>query len=144
MIAIDTNVLLRYLLQDEKAQSAKVNKLFSLETEILITDVVLVETIWTLKGKRYKASKENLLQVIDQLFKEPNIIFEDGQTIWRAYNAFRNAEIITKNHKKQAVDFPNLLILEKVKQVASKKDIEFDGLFSFDSALQAFTDVFKP
>ncbi|PIE41509.1 MAG: PIN domain nuclease, partial [Gammaproteobacteria bacterium] len=64
MIAIDTNVLLRYLLQDDKAQAAKANLLIRDAEAILITDVVLTETIWTLKGKRYNLSKEQIIDVI--------------------------------------------------------------------------------
>ena len=79
MIAIDINFSLRYLLQDDARQSAKANKLLSGINRLLITDVVLSETIWTLKGKKYKLSKDDFLLVIDQLFKEPNLTFEDGQ-----------------------------------------------------------------
>ena len=134
MIAIDTNVLLRYLLQNDKNQSSKANKIFVEEETILITDTVLVETIWTLKGKRYKLSKENLLQVIDQLFKEPSVIFEDGQTVWQAFNVVRNAKPIKKGTKKKEIDFPDILILEKARYIASSKELDFTGQFSFDSA----------
>jgi len=79
VIAIDINFSLRYLLQDDARQSAKANKLLSGINRLLITDVVLSETIWTLKGKKYKLSKDDFLLVIDQLFKEPNLTFEDGQ-----------------------------------------------------------------
>ena len=54
MIAIDTNVLLRYLLWDNKTQAAKADKLINGSTRVLISDVVLAETLWTLKGKKYK------------------------------------------------------------------------------------------
>jgi len=45
MIALDTNVLLRYLLQDDPDQSAKAAQLIASHVIILISDVVLVETI---------------------------------------------------------------------------------------------------
>ena len=51
MIAVDTNVLLRYLLNDDQSQAAIAEKLINGKEIVLITDVVLVETIWTLKGK---------------------------------------------------------------------------------------------
>jgi len=46
MIAIDTNVLLRYLLEDEVVQSNKATKLITGTEKVLVTDVVLIETIW--------------------------------------------------------------------------------------------------
>jgi predicted nucleic-acid-binding protein len=47
LIAIDTNVLLRYLLWDEEALAAKANLLINGSQPVLITDIVLVETVWT-------------------------------------------------------------------------------------------------
>ena len=78
MIAVDTNVLLRYLLNDDQVQAAKAEKLINGKETVLITDVVLVETIWTLKGKKYQLNKTDLVTVIQALFKEPNIRFENG------------------------------------------------------------------
>ena len=45
MIAVDTNVLLRYLLHDDEAQAARANAVFDADETILITDVVLAETV---------------------------------------------------------------------------------------------------
>ncbi len=69
MIAIDTNVLLRYLLNDDQSQAAVAEKLINGKEIVLITDVVLVETIWTLKGKKYQLNKTDLVTVIQALFK---------------------------------------------------------------------------
>jgi len=144
MIAVDTNVLLRYLLQDDKPQSSKANKLFASQNKILITDIVLSETVWTLKGKRYKLQKEDLIQVISQLFKEPNLEFEDGQSVWRALNIYRTTELIKVGSKKKDVDFSDILILEKSKSIISKKDDSFDGLYSFDKAAQQIDNILNP
>ena len=47
MIAIDTNVLLRYLLADDAAQHRKAKALIEAQRPALIVDAVLVETVWT-------------------------------------------------------------------------------------------------
>lgn len=62
MIAIDTNVLLRHVLQDDDEQSPKASQLFDLHERVLVTDVVLVECIWTLSGKKYQASRNGTRQ----------------------------------------------------------------------------------
>ena len=54
MIAIDTNVLLRYLLADDAVQHNKAALKIKSSQPVLITDIVLVETVWTLTGQRYK------------------------------------------------------------------------------------------
>lgn len=138
MIAIDTNVLLRYLLQDDKSQSVKATKLFTGHAKVLITDVVLVETVWTLKGKKYKLTKHDLLLVLDRLFKEPNIVFEDGQTVWSAFNNYRTAAPDCD------VDFADTLILEKSQYDIDLKTETFDGLYTFDEELQKFNHTIKP
>ncbi|MFT6733337.1 MAG: putative nucleic-acid-binding protein [Polaribacter sp.] len=108
MISIDTNVLFRYLLQDDEAQSKKANKLFLGQDKILITDIVLAETMWTLKGKKYKFTKEQLLTVVDGLFRDLSINFEDGQSVWRALHRLRASKPIKVGSKKKDVDFSDL------------------------------------
>jgi len=144
MISIDTNVLLRYLLQDDKTQSPKANKLFVSKDKILLTDVTLIETIWTLKGNRYKLKKDELIQVINELFKEPNLEFEDGQCVWRALNVFRTSEAIKVGSKKKDLDFSDALILEKSKTIITSKDESFKGLYSFDKAAQQVEEIISP
>ncbi len=138
MIAVDTNVLLRYLLQDDKAQSPRAVKLLTGSDKVLITDVVMVETIWTLKGKKYKLTKEDLIKVAEQLFQEPNIEFEDGQTMWRALSDFRTTLPPVE------VDFADTLILAKAQFDMRIKVEKFNGLYTFDVALQHFTETKKP
>ena len=144
MIAIDTNVLLRYLLQDDKTQSPKASRLVGGVRKVLITDVVLAETIWTLKGQKYRLEKEDLLAAIDGLFKEPNIVFEDGQTVWRAANQYRLTERVKVGSKRKEADFSDVLILEKSKYDCCRKNLEFEGLFSFDQAAQQLEGIKKP
>jgi len=144
VISIDTNVLLRYLLQDDDIQSQKANKIVNGKRKILITDVVLTETIWTLKGKRYKLNKDELLYVVDQLFKEPNVTFEDGQSVWRAFNVIRNTKPVKVGSKKKDADFADALILEKSKYDCERKNEEFECMYSFDSAAQQIENIIKP
>lgn len=144
MIAIDTNVLLRYLLDDDKAQSKRAAALILGDTPVLITDVVLAETIWTLKGKRYKLDKEAIIQVVHSLFEEPNIVFESGQTIWRAVNDFKNAKSIKSGGKRKEADFPDALIVNKARHTAEESQSEFKGVFTFDVAAQQIPGTEKP
>lgn len=136
MISIDTNVLLRYLLQDDETQSKKAAKLVNGSVKVLVTDVVLTETLWTLKGKKYKATKDDILLVLDSLFKEPNIVFEDGRTVWRAMHEYRLSEKVKVGSKKKDADFSDVLIINKSKQVIRQKSEEFEGVYTFDIASQ--------
>ncbi len=106
MIAIDTNVLLRYLLQDDKSQARKAAALITGHESVLVTDIVLVETIWVLTGKRYGLDHEAVVGVVNALFEEPDIHFEDGQTVWRALNDYKKARPVKVGSKKKAPIFP--------------------------------------
>ena len=144
MIAIDTNVLLRYLLDDDVKQSKKASAIITGSDNVLITDIVLIETIWTLKGRKYKLDKESIIKVINTLFAEPNIIFEDGQTVWRALSDYTNAKSIKVGNKRKEADFPDALIVNKAQYVANKLNDELDGVYTFDVASQEIPGTRAP
>lgn len=133
MIAVDTNVLLRYLLKDDESQFPQAARLITGDEKILITDAVLVETIWTLKGKKYQLTKGELIQTLLLLFQETNIRFEEGQVVWQAINDFRKSKPV----RGKEADFADALIINKAKWVIEKKGGRFNGSFTFDKAAQA-------
>ena len=143
MIAIDTNVLLRYLLDDDKQQSPKADKLINGQHTVLITDIVLVETLWTLRGKKYNLNKNQLIAVIQQLFAEPNIRFEDGQTVWRALNDYRLATPVKVGSKRKTADFPDALIINKA-TCCTKPPETLAGVYTFDKAAQKIDGAYEP
>jgi predicted nucleic-acid-binding protein len=102
-------VLLRYLLQDNEEQAGKATKLILGTESALITDVVLTEAIWTLKGKRYSLNKEHTIYVIHAFFAESNIKFEDGYAVWGALKDFMNPKPIRSGGKTKQADFPDAL-----------------------------------
>ena len=140
MIAIDTNILLRYLLNDDQGQADLAEKLISGKDIVLITDVVLVETLWTLKGKKYQLNKTDLVTVIQALFKEPTIRFENGQVVWLALNDYLNAQPING----KLADFSDALIVNKAKFIASAMSDELGGVYTFDIAAQQLPGTKAP
>ena len=119
MIAIDSNILLRYLLSDDPKQSNKALTLIQGSQKVLITDVVLVKTIWTLMGEKYNQDKDDIMKVISALFEEPNICFEDSQSVWCALVDYKNTKPVKAGAKRKMADFPDALIINKA-QYASK------------------------
>lgn len=141
MIAIDTNVLLRYLLDDDKAQSKLAVALIAGSTSVLITDVVLSETIWTLKGKKYKLDKQAVIRILNALFEEPKFFFEDGQVVWKALGDFKRSEPVKVNGKKKLADFSDALIVNKAKSLALETEGGFQGVYTFDVAALQIPDT---
>lgn len=104
------------------------------DDEVLVTDVVLTETIWVLKGKRYALNKEKIIDVLHALFAESNIKFEDDQAVWCALKDFANATPIKIKGKTKQADFPDALIVNKAKRYAQLKNKEISHIYTFDKA----------
>ncbi len=136
MIAIDTNVLLRYLLDDDIEQSPRAKKILTGTDKILVTDIVIIETVWTLKGKKYKLDKEQIIDTIYKLFEEPNLVFEDGQAIWRALGDYTAAQPVKVGNKLKDADFPDALIVNKAQYVTKQKSQTLKCVYTFDKAAQ--------
>ena len=91
MIGLDTNVIVRYLAQDEARQSAAATRLFekTLTTESpgFITLVTLCEVAWVLAGP-YKADRERIRSVIEGLLGTRQIEVESAELVWKALRAW--------------------------------------------------------
>lgn len=140
MIAVDTNVLLRYFLDDDPAQSEKAVKLIADSDVVLVTDVVLVETLWTLTGKKYQLGKAELISVVRALFEESNIRFENGQVVWLALNDYRKAKPV----RGKVADLADALIINKAKFIANSLKMPYSGSYTFDKAAQVLPGAKAP
>jgi predicted nucleic-acid-binding protein len=87
MIGLDTNVLVRYLAQDDPRQSARATRLVErgLTDEIagFIGLVVLVETALVLQ-RLYRASPEEIRQTVHDLLGSRCIVVESRDVVARA------------------------------------------------------------
>ncbi len=140
MIAIDTNVLLRYLLEDDEAQFEKANALIRGQHPVLITDIVLAETIWALRGKRYNLNKKALCTVIRELIGDAAFVFENNQVIWSSLRDYEESKRIDGKN----LDFADSLIFNKSYLVAKNKGIKLSGFYSFDKAVKQLKGAKKP
>ena len=144
MIAVDTNVLLRYLIKDDQVQAEKSQKLINGNQKVLITDVVITETIWVLTGKRYQLPKDKIVDVIHALFAEKNIQFEDPQAVWCALKDYVNAPPIKVKGKTKQADFPDALIINKAKRYGQINNIKVHPIYTFDKAAQEISGTKEP
>lgn len=71
MIAIDTNIIVRFLTRDNAAQFQKAYALFK-EQEIFIADSVILETEWVLRFA-YRFKPELIGEALTKLFGLPNV-----------------------------------------------------------------------
>ena len=88
MIAIDTNVLVRLLVNDDAAQSAIARALFEKE-EIWIGKTVVLDTIWVLRAV-YGFKDASIIRAIEGALGLPHVRVEDSGSVERALAAAVN------------------------------------------------------
>lgn len=93
MIGLDTNVLIRFLVQDDQRQSKKANQCIEkwIKTgELLwICQIVLCEIIWVLE-KCYQLSREELISILSVLLRTKQIRIERSEVVEQALHDFTN------------------------------------------------------
>jgi predicted nucleic-acid-binding protein len=134
MIAVDTNVLLRRLLDDDAAQAERARRLFARNDQVLITDIVLAEAVWTLRGKRYKATKDDIIAAVTALLEEPNVAFESRQAVWAALNDYADAPLVRTRYGVNSADLADALIVRKATFTAQRWGESYDATYTFDQA----------
>lgn len=79
MIAIDTNILVRFLTQDDPEQYQKSIHIFA-SKELFIPDTVVLETEWVLRFA-YKFEPAQIIGAFRKLFGLPNVHSRDADTV---------------------------------------------------------------
>lgn len=82
MIAIDTNILIRLLTDDDNKQAKIAADLLN-NNKALVSNTVLIETEWVLRYT-YKLDDKKICSIFKQLLKFHNIVFEDCNAISQA------------------------------------------------------------
>jgi predicted nucleic-acid-binding protein len=95
MIGIDTNLLVRYLTQDDPAQSKKasavIEKALAGESGVFINHVVLCEVVWVL-DRAYGFPRVTLGDVLEKILQGKQFEIEDKPTAWQALNDFKSSK----------------------------------------------------
>jgi predicted nucleic-acid-binding protein len=82
--ALDTNVIVRFLINDDKTQGRKTRRLFEdaerTGERYWISTPVLLETIWVLSAV-YELAREDVLLALDSLVRIPILEFESHESV---------------------------------------------------------------
>lgn len=95
MIGLDTNVLVRYLAQDDKTQAASATRV--IETQLserspgFISLVVLVELCWVLQ-RLYGATTSDLVETVADLLATPQFKIQGREAVRDAVQAMRRGK----------------------------------------------------
>ena len=95
MIGLDTNVLVRYLVQDDPAQSRKASQVIAKrctrDDPGVVNRIVLCELVWVLENA-YGYSKDTIVAVLEKLLRTSQLKIEDMQSAWIAFRMYQKGK----------------------------------------------------
>jgi predicted nucleic-acid-binding protein len=87
MIGLDTNILVRYLAQDDPIQAAKANDIIGRrlteENPGFVSTVAMVETVWVL-NRAYGLKNSEIAAAVERILQIDVLVVENEQEIFTA------------------------------------------------------------
>lgn len=126
MIGLDSNVVLRYVLQDDPDQAARATEAFDVLTEddpAFVSLVVLVEVVWVLR-RSYGFEREAAVEVVRRLLAAREVILESPALIARA---LRRAGT--------SADFSDAVVVEQALAAGCEQVLTFDRRAARDAGM---------
>jgi predicted nucleic-acid-binding protein len=119
MIGLDTNILIRYLTQDDPVQSAKATEILerrlTLKNPGFVSVVAMVETVWVL-DRAYGLTAQEIARAVERLLQVEVLVLEDEQEVFTAMVAL----------KQERGSFADALIAELGARVGCTQTLTFD------------------
>jgi predicted nucleic-acid-binding protein len=115
---IDTNVLIRYLIQDEPEQARRASRFIatacSADDPGFINRIVLCELVWVLESA-YGYARDRMAQLIENLLRTAQLKVEDHDVAWAALREYQTG-----------ADFADALIAALNQRVGCEDTVTFD------------------
>lgn len=118
MIGLDTNVLVRYIMQDDVKQSAKATKLIEAldgDNPGYITMVSVVELYWVLTSC-YELTGQQAAQAMEAILRTKQFLVERADQVMRALRVFGDGN----------ADFADCLIERSASGAGCEQTMTFD------------------
>jgi predicted nucleic-acid-binding protein len=117
MIALDTNILVRYLTQDDEQQWQEAIALIKQNQPCFITNIVICELVWVLRGGNYGFNKDEIINTLEAMLHSSAFQFESRSTVYQAL----------QRYKEGRADFSDYLIGAIACQAGCTETVSFDG-----------------
>jgi predicted nucleic-acid-binding protein len=126
---LDTNVLVRYLTQDDPVQSrtaaAAIRTTIARGDRCYVSAIVLCELSWVLRGA-YKITKSDLLLTLDRLLSTVQFVIGDKDLVRAAID----------NYRAGSADFADYIIAGLHTDAGCRKTVTFDRRLRGNAAFQ--------
>ena len=95
MIGLDTNILVRYLTQDDPTQSAKatdvIERRLTLANPGFVSIVAMVETVWVLE-RAYELTPIEIVGAVERILQTEVLVVENEQEVFTAMIALKRGQ----------------------------------------------------
>lgn len=119
MIGIDTNVLVRYIAQDDPVQTPMATVFVENECSAAspgwVGSVVLVEVVWVCESC-YGATRQEVAEIVHRILSSRQLQVEHAETAWKALRLFQSSK----------ADFSDCLIAITAMAVGCTRAVTFD------------------
>ena len=122
MNALDTNVLVRFLVRDNPEQAEAARALLeglTTDNPGFICREVMLEVVWVLE-RSYRFSREQIADIVIELIDTDTLVIEDDNDVAQCAIAYRQG----------SADFSDLLILAAANRVGAQPLHTFDRRLS--------------
>ena len=116
MIAVDTNIIVRFLTRDDEEQYQKVYRIFAESEHLFIPATVILETEWVLRFS-YRFPSERIIYALTGLLKLNNVNTENKVAVINALEWHKNGmdfadalHLSCSSHTDKFVSFDKKLI----------------------------------
>jgi predicted nucleic-acid-binding protein len=132
VIALDTNLLVRLIVQDDEAQARAVERLLIRarrdQTLLFVADVVMCELVWVLT-RRLGLGRAAIADALDRLLRTELVVVADAAITARALAAYRDGQ----------GDFADYLIREQAFANEAVEVVTFDRTLKGEPGFRVLT-----
>jgi len=97
MIGLDTNILVRYLTQDDPIQSVKardvIERQLTDENPGFVSIVAMVETVWVLE-RAYELTTLEIVRAVERILQTDVLVVENEQEVFTALLALKRTRLV--------------------------------------------------
>ena len=126
MIGLDTNILVRYLTRDDEQQWQQAVTIIQQNQPCFITNIVLCELVWVLKGASYRFRKDEIVSVLEAMVHSAAFEFENRSTVDQTLQRYQQGK----------ADFSDYLIGAVAQQAGCTETLSFDGKLKGERGFQ--------
>ncbi len=128
MIGLDTNVLTRFIAQDDPLQSPVANRIMNsltVDEPGWVATATILELVWVLTSKMC-LDRAGIAGVFNQMLRQEKLVMEQASVVEEAFQLYRNS----------SADFADCLVASSAKAAGCSRTVTFDRKAAHDAGMQ--------